>query len=321
MMATDPSAPLQRVLVTGAAGFVGAAVVAELRRTGREVAVLLRPTSNPRRLEPLIAGLTVIRGDLHALRDSESAIREFAPQAVLHLAWDGVKGADRNGPMQAGNIAASIELYRLSAAMDCRAFVGLGSQAEYGPAAGKLREDAPTRPTTVYGAAKLATCLVIERMAAAEGRRFAWLRLFSSYGCDDDPSWLIPYLINSLLRGERPAVTPAEQLWDYIHVDDVARAVVAAMDARASGVFNLGSGRAVPLRRVMETVRDLVDPRLEIGFGEQAYRPDQVMHLEADITALRAASGWAPRVALEDGLRRMVDWHRSHSENKGDGGR
>jgi nucleoside-diphosphate-sugar epimerase len=167
----------------------------------------------------------------------------------------------------------------------------------------------------VYGAAKLATYHVLERLAAADDRTFSWLRLFSSYGCDDDPSWLIPYMINSLLARQRPSVTPAEQLWDYIHVDDAARAVIAAMDARATGAFNLGSGRAVPLRQVMETVRDLIDPKLEIGFGEKPYRPDQVMHLEADISALTAKTGWVPVVSLDEGLRRMVRWHRErHAE-------
>lgn len=306
---------MSRVLVTGGSGFVGAAVVRELRRCGHEVAVLLRPSSNPRRLGPMLSELTVIRGDLSSVRSAESAIERFAPTAVAHLAWDGVKGADRNGPMQADNISASVKVYRLAASLGCECFVGLGSQAEYGPAAGKLSEEAPPRPTTVYGAAKLATGLVIERMAAAEGRRFAWLRLFSSYGCDDDPSWLIPFMIDSLLRGESPAVTPAEQLWDYIHVDDVARAVVVTLEKRASGIFNLGSGEAVPLRKVMEMVRDLVDPALRIGFGEKPYRPDQVMHLEADIGALTRATGWKPRIALADGLREMVQWHRRKAEN------
>lgn len=305
---------IEKVLVTGACGFVGSAVVRELIRTGRSVAIVLRASSDTRRLAGLMDRLTLVRADLADIGAIEPPLRDFAPQALLHLAWDGVKGADRNSPIQAGNIATSVGLYQLAARLDCQFFLGLGSQAEYGPAAGKLDERAPTRPTTVYGAAKLATCLVLERMAAAEGRKFAWLRLFSSYGCDDDPSWLIPYMANALLRGERPSVTAAEQLWDYIHVDDAARAVVSVMDAGATGVFNLGSGHAAPLRAVMETLRDLIDPALPIGFGEQPYRPDQVMHLEADIGALQARAGWQPRVSLEEGLRQIVAWHRDRHE-------
>ncbi len=301
---------MRRVLITGASGFVGAAVTRQLVAEGRTVAALLRPNSDTRRLAPLFDRLTVIRGDLADLAAVDGELRAFEPEAIIHLAWDGVKGADRNGPMQADNITSSVALYRLAEAVQCQSFVGLGSQAEYGPAPGKLDEQAPTRPTTVYGAAKLATCLVLERMAAASGRPFAWLRLFSSYGCDDDPSWLLPYLARSLLARQRPAVTAAAQRWDYIHVDDVAAAVIAAVDARARGVFNLGSGQARALRDIIGMLRDAVDPRLEVGFGDVPYRSDQVMHLEADISAFTAATGWRPQVELPAGLLRLVDWHR-----------
>ncbi|MBL7372666.1 NAD-dependent epimerase/dehydratase family protein, partial [Escherichia coli] len=109
-------------------------------------------------------------------------------------------------------------------------FVGMGSQAEYGPVSARLDETVPTRPTTVYGAAKLSTALMLERLAEADGLSFAWLRLFSSYGPKDDLSWLIPYMARRLLAGERPALTPGEQIWDYIYVEDAAAAVAAALD-------------------------------------------------------------------------------------------
>lgn len=302
---------IERILVTGAAGFVGAAVTRQLVAEGRKVAVLLRTPGVPRRLAQLMDSLHVVRGDLTRLELVDAQLGDFAPEGVIHLAWDGVKGADRNGPMQADNIAASIALYRRAEALSCHAFVGLGSQAEYGPAPGKLDEQAATRPTTIYGAAKLATGLVLERSAAATGRPFVWLRLFSSYGCDDDPSWLLQYLTRALLAGQRPSVTAAEQRWDYIHVDDVAQAVVAALDHGGRGIFNLGSGQAHPLREVISQLRDLIDPSLDIGFGDLPYRPDQVMHLQADITALQAATGWQPAVGLQEGLAQLVAWQRA----------
>lgn len=302
---------MKRIFLTGGAGFVGARVVRQLLEQGRNVALLLRPTSDTRRLGALVNRCTVVRGDLGQIAALREQLVSFAPEAVLHLAWEGVKGADRNSSVQMDNVTSSIELYRMTESIGCRHFVGLGSQAEYGQVAGRISEAAPTRPTTVYGAAKLATGLLLERTAAASGRPFAWLRLFSSYGPDDDPSWLIPYLIQSLLAGQRPRLTKAEQVWDYIHVDDVAAALLATLDAGANGLFNLGSGQARPLRDIMSMLRDAIDPTLPLGFGEVAYRPDQVMHLESDITALTAATAWRPRIALEDGLASMIARHRS----------
>ena len=301
---------MKTVLVTGGAGFVGARVVRQLLKQGREVALLLRPGSDTRRLGDLVARCTVLRGDMGELAAMREPLARFAPEALLHLAWEGVKGADRNSPIQLENVKSSIELYCLTESIGCRHFVGLGSQAEYGLLSGRIGEAAPTRPTSAYGAAKLATGLLLERTAAASGRPFAWLRLFSSYGPDDDPSWLIPYMIRSLLAGQRPSLTRAEQVWDYIHVDDVAAALIATLDANACGVFNLGSGLARPLRNIMSTLRDAIDPSLPLGFGELAYRPDQVMHLEADITALTSVTAWRPKIALEDGLASTIAQHR-----------
>jgi UDP-glucose 4-epimerase len=304
---------MNRVFVTGASGFVGSAVVRALVAQGREVAVLLRASSSPQRLQDCLDRLRIVRADLQGVEAVSRDIADFAPDAVLHLGWEGVKGAERNSPVQASNIASSLALFRIAAECGCQAFVGMGSQAEYGPAPGKLDESAPTRPTTVYGAAKLSTCLMLDRLGAANGQPFAWLRLFSSYGPGDDPSWLLQYLARMLLSGQRPALTAAQQVWDYIHVDDVAGAVIAAMDSRAQGVFNLGSGQAHKLEHIITTLRDLVDPGLPLGFGEVPYRPDQVMHLEADIGRLTAATGWRPQVPLDTGLRQVVDWLREHA--------
>lgn len=302
---------MKRVLVTGAAGFVGAAVVRRLVEQGCAVALLLRETSDERRLKGVVERCTVLRGDLSRLEALRAPLQAFAPEGLLHLAWDGVKGANRNHPVQLSNVSTAIDLFRLAGEIGCASFVGLGSQAEYGLLSGRIDERAPTRPTTTYGAAKLATGCVLERAAEAAGRPFAWLRLFSAYGPDDDPSWLIPYMIRTLLAGERPRLTKAEQIWDYIHVADVADAIIAALQTGARGVFNLGSGQARPLREIVELVRDGIDPALPLGFGEVEYRPDQVMHLEADIGALRAATGWAPRVPLEQGLAGTIQWHRA----------
>lgn len=302
---------MRRVLLTGASGFVGAAVLRQMVAQRRPVAVLLRDTSDTHRITNLLPAVTVVRGDVSCIDATTDSLAAFGPGCVVHLAWQGVKGGDRNDPGQLDNVSAAITLHRVVTALGCTRVVGLGSQAEYGPQAGRIAEDAPTRPTTLYGAAKLATSILLDRACVNAGQSFAWMRLFSSYGPNDDPSWMIPYLIERILAGERPSLTGAEQVWDYIHVDDAAAAVVAMVDAEATGLFNLGSGSARPLREIITMVRDAIDPALPLGFGEVPYRPDQVMHLEADVTRLRAATGWAPIIRLDEGLRAVVAHHRA----------
>jgi nucleoside-diphosphate-sugar epimerase len=171
---------MNKILITGGAGFVGARVVRRLVEQGRDVALLLRETTDTRRINDLLKRCTLIRGDFANLEAARASLASYSPEAVLHLGWEGVKGADRNNPAQLNNVSSSIKLYQLTEEIGCHHFIGLGSQAEYGLLSGRIGEDATTRPTTAYGAAKLGTGLVLERTAAGSGRPFAWLRLFSS---------------------------------------------------------------------------------------------------------------------------------------------
>lgn len=301
------------MLLTGASGFLGASVLRGLLAARVEVALLLRDPDGAWRIAQELAATRVLRGDLADEASFTEPVRGFAPTHVVHLAWDGVAGSRRNDASQHRNVSQAMRLIEISVAAGARHFIGLGSQAEYGPCAGRATESTPTAPTTMYGAAKLATCILAERLCATEGVRFAWLRLFSSYGPRDNPAWMIPYLTLKLLHGERPSVTAAEQRWDYLYVDDAAEAVCAVVLAeQAAGVFNLGSGSAPALKDVIEQIRRAIDPGLPVGYGEVPYRPDQVMHLEADIGRIAAATGWRPRTPLAEGIRHTVDWYREH---------
>jgi nucleoside-diphosphate-sugar epimerase len=123
---------------------------------------------------------------------------------------------------------------------------------------------------------------------------------------------MIPSVITSLLTGHRPSLTPGEQVWDFLYVADAVRALLAlAENDSASGTFNLGSGSPVTVRDVASKIRDSIDPRLELGFGDVPYPPGQIMHLEADISRLKSATGWKPQTSLEEGLCRTIGWFRS----------
>ena len=303
-----------RVLLTGASGFLGAAVLRALLERGIDTALILRDPDAAWRVRDELARVRVIRADLADEESYATAVTALAPTHLVHLAWDGVAGANRNDAAQHRNVGRSLALLEAALGAGARSFVGLGSQAEYGPCAARIAEDTATAPTTMYGAAKLATCGLAQRLCELHGARFAWLRLFSSYGPGDNPAWMIPYLTRSLLRGERPSLTAAEQRWDYIYIEDAADAVCAvAQRDDAAGIFNLGSGTAPPLREIIERIRLEIDPRLPVGYGEVPYRPDQVMHLEAGIDRLVAGTGWRPKTGLDEGIRNTVNWYRSHA--------
>jgi UDP-glucose 4-epimerase len=230
---------------------------------------------------------------------------------VIHLAWQGVTNTARNDPEQiTQNVPGMLVLCDAAHKAGCRCWVGIGSQAEYGSIQGVLTEDLPLHPSTAYGSAKLAAEMLTQKLCELYGVRFVWFRLLATYGPQDDQRHLIPSVIQKLLRGERPSLTAGGQRWDYLYITDAAEAIVRVVSAQVHGVFNLASGEAVPVRYIVERIRDLIDPALPLGFGELPYPPDQVMRLQANISKLTLATDWKPQVCLEEGLARTVDWHR-----------
>lgn len=303
-----------KVLVTGGTGFVGAHLLQLLVEQGESVAVILRPASNPWRIAHLLPAMECIEGDLQRIDVCRPAIAAFAPDAIIHLAWYGVMNTQRNSREQIDqNLYGTLSLVEFGIECGCQTWIGLGSQAEYGPLNAIITEATTPEPTSLYGATKLATYYLATQLARASAMRFVWLRLFSAYGPKDNPDWMIPYIIRTLLRGAKPSLTAGEQMWDYIYVGDVAEAIYrCTLAPQAEGVINLGSGRVVQLRKIVESIRDAINPTLPLGFGEVPYRPDQVMHLQADISKLMALTGWEPQTSMEEGITTTIQWYATH---------
>src|SRR6185369_9014041 len=130
------------------------------------------------------------------------------PDVVCDLAWEGVGNRFHEDPRQIrANLAAHLALLDAACRAGCRRWIGLGSQAEYGPQSARIDERCPTAPASLYGTVKLCLALLGQKLAAQASMEFAWLRLFSTYGPMDGPGWLIPSVTLSLLRGERPKLT------------------------------------------------------------------------------------------------------------------
>jgi UDP-glucose 4-epimerase len=305
-----------RCLVTGASGHLGSYLTELLVKEGAQTFVLVRPGSDLWRLGGVLDRVEVLRADLPGIKSIAPAINQARPEAVFHLAWQGVTSAFKDSPEQlTNNVAGSLDLFETVRAAGCKLWVGVGSQAEYGPHDSVLTESTPTHPVTAYGLGKLSVGMLTKKLCELTGMRYVWLRLLATYGPKDDDRHLIPTTINQLLAGARPRLTGGEQLWDYLYVEDAARAIYeAAIKPEAQGVFNLGSGEAWSVRYILERLRNLIDPSLPLGFGEIPYPPDQLMRLETSVDQLRAATGWTPQVSLDEGLRRTIEWHKSQRE-------
>jgi nucleoside-diphosphate-sugar epimerase len=296
----------RRLLVTGAGGFVGAATVRAALSCGHEVHALVR-RPGAARLAGLSGNLQIHVADLSDSGAINALLAEVRPEIVIHSAWEGVGGALRAGDIQFENIRTTMALVDAAIAAGVGKFVGIGSQAEYGRYDRRIVEEDLPRPTMLYGAAKLSACHLARQRTREAGIGFAWLRVFSVYGPGDNSNWLIPSVAASLMKGIAPKCTLGTQNWDYLHIDDVASGALAAANTNgADGVFNLSSGNPITIRAIVERLRDLAAPDLELKWGEIPFGPDQIMHLEGDNSRLRSATGWAPQIAVLAGLADVV---------------
>ena len=294
------------IILTGASGFVGAAVLKQVLKDGNLPLVLQRPSSNPFRLKDLEGYPTFV---YQSLTDEQliEKIKDYQPQILINLAWRGVAGKDRNELHQIqNNLPLTLQSVELAKSVGCSQWIGIGSQAEYGNPNRQVDEQFPTYPTTLYGKAKLAACWAALGLCQAYDIQGSWIRLFDPYGPGDDSYWLIPYLIREIASGNSPKLTKCEQLWDYLYVEDAAKAILSVAYTQATGIFNLGSGVAIPLKEVVETLKNFVNPTIQPEYGAVPYRPDQVMHLQADITRIKTLTGWEPKITIEQGLLETV---------------
>ncbi|MBQ7943987.1 MAG: NAD(P)-dependent oxidoreductase [Lachnospiraceae bacterium] len=300
---------MKKAIITGPTGVVGIALVEYLIKQNVAVTAVCRSGSKRISRLPKSESLTIIECDLTELSKLSEMIDE-EQDVFYHLAWDGTFGDARNATaVQVQNIQYTLDAVEAAAKLGCKRFVGAGSQAEYGRVEGMLDAMTPVFPENGYGMAKLCAGQMSRLRCEQLGIEHVWTRILSVYGPGDGEKTLVSSLIRKFLSGEVPACTKGEQIWDYLYSKDAARALYLLGDKGGHGkTYCIGSGDAESLADYIRVIRDIVNPDMEIGFGEIPYSEKQVMHLCADIEELRQDTGFAPQYTFEQGIVETVDW-------------
>lgn len=290
-----------KILVTGAAGFIGSHIARKLIRQGHEVHALVRPETNLWRVEDIKSSLHLIEGDLLA---SSPIPHPSTFDTCIHLAWYVEPGKYLHSPLNKDWVEASLRLAQTLKNAGCRRFVAAGTCFEYATSTPPQRESTPTEPSTVYVHSKL------ELLAAlpSVGIDFAWVRFFYQYGPYEDPRRLVPVVINLLRRGQEAKLVVGDRIRDYLHIEDVASAVCAVAHSQVTGPVNIGSSVIVTVRDIALKIGELLDRVDLIKLGTLPDSPTEPMHLLADNNKLRQGTGWKPRYDLDSGLRQTIDW-------------
>jgi len=300
---------IRKAIVTGPTGAMSSALCLFLAQQGIEVYAVCRPGSKRLSNIPNHPKVRVVYCDLRDLAKLRELISSGA-DAFFHLGWQSNIGDGKNDmPSQICNIQYTIDAVRIAKELGCSVFIGAGSQAEYGRSDSILTPKTPCFPENGYGMAKLCAGHMSRIEAEKIGIDHIWMRILSVYGPGDVSTTLVSSMILQLLNRKKPALTAGEQIWDFIYSEDAAQALYLAAKHGVSGsIYPLGCGKSQPLRSYIETIRDAIDPTLPLGFGEIPYGPQQVMHLEVDISALNRDTGFVPKTDFKDGIQKTIQW-------------
>lgn len=309
----------QRVLVTGAAGFIGANLVRTLVDRGVEVHAAIRPTSNPWRLEGTLAQLKGIhRVDLVNRSDTHRVVQAARPTVIFHGAAPSghPTGVAPSASFFVETLLGTVHLLEAASDGGVGRFVHLGSLLEYGPRRRALREQDRLDPVTTRGAAKAATTLLCRQWARSSGLPLVVLRLFSVYGYWEGGGRLIPRAILAGLRGESLPLTVPGFRRDLVFVEDVVDACERAAEAPLppGEIVNIGTGRQSTNEAVIRVLQTVSGLKIRVRPGDYPTRAVDATHSMASISRARRLLGWRPRHDLRRGLAKTVDWFRTHHE-------
>lgn len=296
----------KKVLVTGANGFIGSHLCYRLSRSGAQVNAVSRS-----RHFNVEYGLHWWRADLAEIKMVRELLAAIKPDIIFHLAGYpvGARELHHVAPSFRCNLMSTVNLMMVATEVGCSRLILTGSLE----APDEVNPE--TFPSSPYAAAKWAASGYAQMFHALYRLPVVTLRVFMVYGPQQrDLGKLIPYVILSLLRGDAPKLTNGRREVDWIYVEDVVEAFLAAAQAVdiEGTTIDVGSGKMVTVRAVVKHLVDSINPQIEPDFGALADRPFEQVRV-ADIARTCAMIGWRPAVSLEEGLGLTVDWFRKRS--------
>lgn len=296
--------------MVGGTGFIGRNLSRIARSRGFEVSVL---SSRKTVADKVEGGIRYLQADIGDRGNLSSALSGCRFEYIVNLG-----GAINHSSYFSGGAAVInthfnglINLVNLLDWSGIRGFVQVGSSDEYGSIQSPQSEGKREAPFTSYSFAKTAGGHFLQMLYRENGLPVSIVRFFLVYGPGQDRNRFIPQIIKGCLSGRPFPVSKGEQLRDFCYVDDIAEGILNTLEAKdAKGrVLNLASGKPVSIRSMVEMVRKKVgtgDPL----YGQIPYREGENMNLVADISLAEKVLNWRPKVTLEAGIEKTIEYFR-----------
>ena len=307
---------MERVIVTGAAGFIGANLARRLLENGAQPHLFTAPGSARWRLEEISAHAPIVEVDLADDEGLAAAVVGARADRIYHLAAHGGYSwqTDHLAILRA-NVLGTSNLLEACLARGFEVFVNTGSSSEYGLKDHAPTEDEAIEPNSTYAVSKAAATMLCRLAAARSGANVCTLRLYSTYGPWEEPRRLVPALAVEGLRGRLPPLVDPTIARDFVWVGDVVDAYLAAGNAthdEPGAVYNVGTGVQTTLADAVEITREVLAIEARPRWGSMPPRAWDTSCWVANNSKIQDRLGWQPTLGFREGLAAYSDWLREH---------
>lgn len=303
--------PQDRILVTGAGGFIGANLLRRILPTGAKVHVLRKKSTNLSRIQDIQKKLTLHKVDLQDKKKLRTLCEKIQPTIIYHLAARGAYSNQTNtDEIMSTNIIGTFHLLEATKNIPYRLFVNTGTSSEYGFKKQPMKETDSLNPTSLYAATKASATHLCAFFAKEFRKPIVTLRPFSIYGPYEEPTRFIPTIISNLLNNKPILLTPQNIRHDFVFIDDMVEAYLKSVEHAKSltgEVINVGTGKEYTNFEVVRMLFKITGKKVPVQKGSFPNRTWDSTHWVADTKKARKLLGLST-IPLEKGLLITYDW-------------
>lgn len=297
---------MKKALVTGANGFIGRAVVRELLNHNVCVIALAREGHT----DKIPKGAHVIPFELSECEKLPLIVPERDIDVFYHFAWAGSAGEARaDVELQLKNVGWTVDCLRASKKMNCKRFVCSGSIMEYETVSASYKQDNMPGLGYIYGSGKLAAHTICTSVAADIGADLVWVEITNAYGVGEMSPRFINTTIRKIIHGEPLEFTSGLQIYDFVYIDDVARAFwLIGKNGKPFRHYLIGSSDAKPLREFVLEMKSAIAPERDFEFGDVPFMGVSLTVDDYDCTLTEKDTGFKAEIPFTEGVRRTMEW-------------
>lgn len=305
---------MKTVIISGANGFIGRALVRELSKYDYHIYALSRENHFVSLSDD--PDVTFVPCDLEEMAELKEKLPTEEYDIFFHLAWAGVSGSARSDTLlQLQNVQWTVDALRAAKGLGCKRFLCAGSIMEHESMAAVYTQGNKPGMGYIYGGAKMAARVMCMSVAAQAGIDLIWPVITNAYGVGERSSRMVNTAIRRCIRGESPQFTAGTQNYDFVYIDDVARALrLIGENGKPFHEYLIGSSTARPLKEFLLEMQAAIAPELPFRFGDVPFTGVGLPLSKFDCSQTEADTGFRAEISFSEGCRRTMEWWKSFGE-------